>query len=420
MSWANAPASGSTVTYQLTDHAGGAATPITGTVEHIPNYQATGRELIRVTFPKSAFTSGAYTLSPPSNFILVSVPTGAMTYNNDGYTFMKGSGRATSPVCGQGTTSMAATFESEDPLDLDGDGETHQSHCSWRASLTVPPPSGPAFGLVKTVQGNLDAAPKYSPGIGEASENGTGEYTLTWRNTGGRDLTDPVIYDILPYVGDTGIGVGQVGNPRQSAFQPEFEGLTAPLPSGVTVEYSLSPNPCRPEVIGSPSNYPEPCVDDWTSTAPSDLKTVRALRFVASGTYQTGDTFTVKFGVRVPVGYVNVVAWNSAASDAKFNGTWMLPAEPPKVGIRAPAALVTPTLSTEVSQAKVVSGTAVHDTITLAGTKGATGDLDWRLVGPEPAVTGRAPPSIGPGPRPSPTGRSRSRATATTTPRPPR
>lgn len=386
MSWTNAPASGSTVTYQLTDHAGGSSTAITGTVEHITNYQATGRELIRVTFPKSAFTGGAYTLSPPSNFILVSVPTGAMTYNNDGYTFMKGSGRATSPVCGQGTTSTAATFESEDPLDLDGDGVTAQNHCSWRASLTVPPPSGPAFGLVKTVQGNLDSAPKYSPGIGEASENGTGEYTLTWRNTGGRDLTDPVIYDILPYVGDTGIGVGQVGNPRQSAFQPEFEGLTAPLPAGVTVEYSLSANPCRDEVLPNSSN--PGCVNDWTSTAPSDLKTVRALRFVASGTYQTGDTFTLKFGVRVPVGYVNVVAWNSAASDAKFNGNWMLPAEPPKVGIRAPAALVTPTLSTEVSKAKVVQGTAVSDTITLAGTKGATGDLDWKLVGPKPAVAG--------------------------------
>lgn len=386
MSWSNAPASGSTVTYQLTDHAGGSSTPITGTVEHIPNYDATGRELIRVTFPKSAFTGGAYTLSPPSNFILVSVPTGAMTYNNDGYTFMKGSGRATSPVCGQGTTSTPATFESEDPLDLDGDGEAAQNHCSWRASLTVPPPSGPAFGLVKTVQGNLDSAPKYSPGIGEASENGTGEYTLTWRNTGGRDLTDPVIYDILPYVGDTGIGVGQVGNPRLSAFQPEFEGLTAPLPAGVAVEYSLSANPCRDEVLPDSSN--PGCVDDWTSTAPGDLKTVRALRFVATGTYQTGDSFTLKFGVRVPVGYVNVVAWNSAASDAKFNGNWMLPAEPPKVGIRAPAPLVTPTLSTEVSKAKVVSGTAVSDTITLDGTKGASGDLDWKLVGPKPAVNG--------------------------------
>lgn len=383
MSWTNAPASGSTVTYQLTDHAGGSSTPITGTVEHIPNYEATGRELIRVTFPKSAFTSGAYTLSPPSNFILVSVPTGAMTYNNDGYTFMKGSGRATSPVCGQGTTSTAATFESEDPLDLDGDGVTAQNHCSWRASLTVPPPSGPAFGLVKTVQGNLDSAPKYSPGIGEASENGTGEYTVTWRNTGGRDLTDPVIYDILPYVGDTGIGVGQVGNPRESAFQPEFEGLTAALPDGVVMEYSQSKNPCRDEVLPRASN-PD-CDDDWSATPPSDLKDVRSLRIRATGTYGTGDAFTVRFGVRVPVGYVNVVAWNSGASNAKFNGDWMLPAEPPKVGIRAPAPLVTPTLSTQVSKAEVVTGTAVRDTITLSGTKGATGDLDWRLVGPKPA-----------------------------------
>src|SRR5690606_31693213 len=102
-------------------------------------------------------------------------------------------------------------------------------------------------------------------------------------------------------------------------------------------------------------------------------------------TYQPGQQFTVRFETRLPADTVNLVAWNSGASSARFNGTWQLPAEPPKVGITAPAPLVTPVLSTEVSEAKVVHGASVRDTITLRGTKGAGGDIDWRLVGPKPA-----------------------------------
>jgi uncharacterized repeat protein (TIGR01451 family) len=381
LEWSNPSTS---VSYNLTNTPGGPATTVTGSVEHLENYAATGRDLIRITFPRAAFASGFNTLSLPtsSNFLLLHVPAGATTYNNTVNAFITGVGRATSPACGPGTTSTASTFESEDPLDLDGDGVTAENNCSYNASLVVPPSGGPAFGLVKTVQGDQDAAPKFSPGVGNASEGGTGDYVLKWSNIGGETLTDPVIYDVLPHIGDTGTTQSQSGTPRDSAFATEFVQLNGTLPSGVTVQYSESTNPCRPEVYPNAAN-PD-CVDDWSSTLPADPADVKALRYAATGSYAPADSFEVGFRLRVPVGYVNIVAWNSAASVASFNGSPLLPAEPPKVGITAPTAPVTPTLSTQVSADAVTPGDAFRDVVALRNTGGASGTIDWQLVGPKP------------------------------------
>ncbi len=383
LSWSNPVASAG---FSVTKAQGGAGTTVTGTVADIHNFDNTGRELIRVTFPASAFTSGFYTIAPPANFVDVTVPSGATTYNNTDQLFVQGIADNTRPVCGPGTTSTPSTFESSDPMDLDGDGATNENYCQWAASLTVPPSGGPAFGLVKSVEGNLDSAPKYSPGIGDASPGGSGTYTLTWTNTGGKNLTSPVVYDVLPYVGDTGVSQGQASVARGSQFAPIFTGISGSLPSGVTVAYSESSNPCRPEVYPNAAN--SRCVDDWTTTAPSPLSLVKALRFTATGTYTPAQSFAVNFTVQVPAGYVNTVAWNSAASDASYNGTPLLPAEPPKVGLTAAAPPVTPTLSTTTSASDLAPGDSFSDSILVGNTGGASGTLDWKLVGPVAPTSG--------------------------------
>jgi uncharacterized repeat protein (TIGR01451 family) len=270
---------------------------------------------------------------------------------------------------------------------LSGDGLVNEDYCQWAATLTVPPSGGPSFTLVKTVQGDRDSAPKYSPGIGDASPSGSGTYALQWGNTGGKNLTNPVVYDVLPYIGDTGVSEGQSATARGSEFAPVFSGITGSVPSGVTVAYSTSTNPCRPEVYANADN--PGCVDDWSATAPSDLSQVKALRFTATGTYTPGQSFGVAFTVRLPSGYVNTVAWNSAASDADYNGAALLAAEPPKVGLTAPAAPVTPTLSTAASPADAQPGQAFSDAVTVGNTGGASGTVAWSLLGPvTPAADG--------------------------------
>ncbi len=384
LSWANPVSS---PRFTLTRSSGGPGTSVTGTVQDIANFQGTGRELIRVTFPASAFTPGFDTVTAPTNFVELAVPSGATTYANTAQLFAAGIGDGTSPVCGPGTTSTPSTFESSDPLDLAGDGLTEEDYCQWAASLTVPPSGGPGFSLVKSVQGDLDPGPKYSPGIGDTSPSGSGTYGLRWSNTGGKTLTDPVVYDILPYIGDTGVSEGQSTTPRGSQFAPVFTAILGSLPSGVAVAYSSSTNPCRPEVYANADN--PGCADDWTTTAPGDPSQVKALRITATGPYSPGQSFTVSFTVRVPAGYVNTVAWNSAASDADYNGTALLPAEPPKVGLTALAPPVTPTVSTTASAAEVLPGQSFSDAIVVGNTGGADGTLAWTLLGPvTPAADG--------------------------------
>jgi uncharacterized repeat protein (TIGR01451 family) len=349
-------------------------------VEDIPNFNSTGRELIRVTFPGSAFTSGFDTVTAPANFVELTVPTAATTYNNTAQLFVSGIGTATQPSCGPGTTSTPSTFESSDPLNLAADGLSNEDYCQWAASLTVPPTGGPGFTLLKTVQGDLDSGPKYGGGIGHASPAGSGTYTLQWSNTGGKNLTNPVVYDILPYIGDTGVTEGQATTARDSQFAPTFTAISGALPSGVTVAYSLSTNPCRSEVYPDADN--PTCTNDWTTTPPSDPSQVKALRFTATGTYTPGQSFTVALMVAVPAGYVNTVAWNSAASDADYNGSPLLPAEPPKVGLTAPAAPVTPTVSTSASATDVQPGDSFGDAVVVGHTGGASGTLGWSLLGP--------------------------------------
>ncbi len=375
MEWANPPGGG-TANFTLSQGLNNIGS-ITGDVEYIENYEGTGRNLIRVSFDPGDFPgAGYYRLTPPSNFIRVSVPPGARVYTNTADMFASGAGRDTSSECGAAQGTDISNFESEDPLDLDGDGVVEQNYCSFNATLSVPGIPGPAFSLTKQVQGELDAAPKGPGGVAQTTNGGTGEYTIVWRNTGTDDLDQPVAYDILPYIGDTGVDQGQSSTPRDSEFQVIFDQITH-LDPDVSVEYSDSNNPCRPEVYPSAPG----CVNDWVTT-PDDPADVRALRFTSSDTYQSSESFEVRFQIKLPVGEVNTIAWNSTAGTADVNGTELLPAEPPKVGITAPQDPVTPTLSTEVSSADLAPGDELSDTIEVADADNINGDLDWTLYGP--------------------------------------
>jgi len=375
MEWANPPGGG-TVGFILSQGLNNIG-PITGDVEYIEDYEGTGRNLIRVSFDPSDFPgSGYYRLTPTVNAFLVSVPEGARVYTNTADMFASGSGRDTSSECGTAHNSDESNFESEDPLDLDGDGVVEQNYCSFNATLQVPGTPGPSFALTKRVQGELDPAPKGPGGVAETTNGGTGEYTIVWRNTGTDTLNDPVAYDILPYVGDTGVSGGQANDPRDSQFQVAFDSITH-LDPGVSVEYSDSNNPCRPEVYPSDPD----CVDDWVAS-PDDPADVRALRFYTQGTYASAESFEVRFKIKLPSGEVNTIAWNSTAGNAMLGQNALLPAEPPKVGITAPFEPVLPTLSTEVSSADLKPGSQLTDTIKIGNADDINGTLDWTLYGP--------------------------------------
>jgi hypothetical protein len=387
MSWANPSTSG---TFTLVEGAGAIIRHVPATAANLPNFGGSGRDLIRMTIPASAFTTtGVWVITPPTDFLEMTTPTALGLYKNTDQIFLFGLGSAeTNPVCTDPETSgggsNTSTFESSDPENLDGDGNTNEDFCQAFASLNVLG-TGAAYDLTKTVQGNLDSMPKGGLGIGDASPGGSGTYGLDWSNDGTDTLGNAVIYDILPFVGDHGVDEGQSTVPRDSQFQPVFASV-GPLPSGVTVQYSESTNPCRDQVFSDLDN--PTCVSDWSTSPPANLASVRALQFDSSMTYPAGSGFSVTVTVDVPSGAVNQVAWNSAATfanDVSNSRVATLPAEPEKVGLVAPN---TPTLVTETSAPTASSFTSLSDQVTITGTGGDPGTLAWKLLGPVAPVAG--------------------------------
>lgn len=377
LTWANPTTS---ATFTLTQGKL-APTRVTATIQLVSNYQSSGRQLIRITVPAADFTStGSWTITPPANLLEVVTPTALGVYANTDQIFLYGLGtNPLNPVCSTPTQTSGgispATYQSDNSLDLAGDGNLIEPYCQNSASLVVQG-TGAAFALTKTVQGDLDNVARGPLGIGNASPAGFGLYKLTWSNVGSDRLNNTVIYDVLPYVGDTGVSAGQSAVARGSQFAPIFDATT--VPPDVTVQYSESTNPCRPEVYPTDPS----CVNDWSSTPPSPLSLVKALRYASSATYSSSQGFTVGIKVSVPAGVVNQVAWNSAAtnaSDVTDPSATPLPAEPPKVGLVAPS---TPTMTSSTSDPVTTAYSSLSDQVTISGTGGAPGTLNWVLFGP--------------------------------------
>ena len=379
--WANPATSG---TWTLTKGGGSPAGTTPVSVEVIDDYQGSGRQLIRATVPAASIPSGGgWTVTPPSGYFRVTTPAAIGAYVNTDQIFLAGSPTGTvQDTCATPTQTgggiSPATYQTDNPADLAGDGRLQEPYCQNQAVLTIKG-TGAAFALTKTVQGDLDAVARGALGVGNASPGGTGTFRLAWTNVGSNVLGQAVVYDLLPHPGDTGVSQGQSGVARNSQFTPVLASVGA-LPAGVTLAYSASDNPCRDEVFPTAAN--PGCADDWSTTPPADLSTVRALRFRSSATYQVGQGFAVAFTVTVPPTDINAIAWNSAATnavDVANPANRLLPAEPPKVGIMAPVA---PLLTTATSAPVATAFAPVTDQVTVAGTGGGPGSLAWNLVGP--------------------------------------
>ena len=175
-------------------------------------------------------------------------------------------------------------------------------------------------------------------------------YLIDIQNSGNVDLQDYWMYDILPHVGDTGVGEALFTASRGTEFEVSITGpiTIANLPAGAgtpVIEYSESTNPCRDEVAnpGTATPWPSGCVDDWTDT-PVSFAAVRAFRVnvpFAVDKFDGGESFQIEVPGFVPAGAPwDAIAWNSYAhtaanAEAAGNPT-LLPSEPRQVGIRVP------------------------------------------------------------------------------------
>ena len=290
--------------------------------ESIPNYNGTGQTLLRWTYTASVSTTEAK-LSFQAK-VPAAAASGA-TFSNTAYLVDWDN----STVSGNTTT---------DVNDLNADGsKTDKIAASSAVTITVN--RAASLNSLKYVIGQLDVNYSRYPTNGNSVPGGVANYKLTVQNSGDVSLTNILIIDILPYVGDTGV---IDLSPRNSAWRPYLAGPVS-APSGVTVFYSTEKNPSRPEMgitTSSPAN--------WSTVPPADITTVQSLKFDFGKTVLGPlDQVELNWQMRVPPNAPTdgSIAWNSFGVIATPTDTLapFNPTEPIKVGIAAqpikPAAL---------------------------------------------------------------------------------
>ncbi|HID52969.1 MAG TPA: isopeptide-forming domain-containing fimbrial protein, partial [Anaerolineae bacterium] len=226
-----------------------------------------------------------------------------------------------------------------DGQDVDGDGNTTEQGCETPGN----PVNVRAFLKMeseKFVMGARDGGVWNKDGL--TVPGGDVDYRMVITNSSNVTATNIVVYDILPFVGDTGV-INTI--PRLSEWRPNMQGITD---NGypVTIYYSQSGNPCRPEVMPS---GPPGCVNDWSTTPPADFTSIQAIKLEfcdVGGCLELGPDTGTGNGGSLDFTWDMVApndapadparAWNSFGfSAADTSGTLsLLPAEPNKVGIR--------------------------------------------------------------------------------------
>ena len=241
-----------------------------------------------------------------------------------------------------------------DQHDFNSNGDTAEQLCASTASGgNISVVESASLSSEITVKGLLDAGFSKYPDNGRSAYGGNLMYKVAITNTGNVPMTDIVIVDVAPYVGDS--GVIDLSD-RGSQWRPF---LIAPItpPAGVTILYSTSSNPCRGDM--NPDNpdasNPWPLASDypagasnprdceapnWSTVPPDDITTVQAYRFEFNDiVLAPRDSLEFSGYMQIPASaqgaLEGALAWNSFAFAATRtdNGARLLPAEPLKVGV---------------------------------------------------------------------------------------
>lgn len=215
--------------------------------------------------------------------------------------------------------NVAASYTNavQDTMDLDGDTRTTEWWSSATQNITVQGQS--LVSVVKEICLETDGTCTWiaDPSrVVPVSTSATGiKYRVTIQNTGNTNLTNVVAYDVLPHPGDTGLTDGTIGTPRNSTFSETLDSVSG-VSSNLTLSYSASTNPSRPEVYTGAGT-----TNDWNSS-PSGKAAIRA---AVTGTLAPGATAAFSYLADVVAGAAaDALACNSVA----ITTTQTLPSEP--------------------------------------------------------------------------------------------
>ena len=319
------------------------------TVEVEKNFNNTGRTLIRWNVPDPVEGSLYSTFDVN---VLATAPAGKNT--NDAMAFMPGDGaKSTAEDPSLRNKNYCIGSRAVDTFDVNKNGSTTDYICNAAVDFNVA--TTPSMAIAKEVKGNKN--PDFVPAgeVAEIDPGADGAYRFTISNAGNTPLTKVVAYDILPYVGDVGVGPAS-SQARGSHWKPNlnsttwaFESVkekpgrdpevTAVPASDITVQYSTVPNPCRGEVLsagGAMNDAPAGCTPNAWGDAPADLTTITGFRLVMNRDIEPGEKIRFIATMTSPVN-ANLIAWNSVAMSGGVvenkKVSYLQPNEAPKVGI---------------------------------------------------------------------------------------
>ncbi|MFJ6533296.1 hypothetical protein [Microbacterium sp. NPDC091662] len=209
----------------------------------------------------------------------------------------------------------------QNTADVDGSGQTSAWFSAARQTVTVS--GADNLGVLKEICLPTAGAPEGCTWLSDSAKsvpvpsNATDiKYRITLQNHGNTTLSNVVGYDVLPFIGDTGLIPGTVGTSRGSQFS-ERVGTVSAVSANLTLSYSASTNPARPEVS------PAGTVNDWGPSASGK----QAIRAVVSGSLAPGQKAQFTYTASVLGGKPDLRACNSVAIDSAQT----LPSEPTAV-----------------------------------------------------------------------------------------
>ena len=168
----------------------------------------------------------------------------------------------------------------------------------------------------------------YFPLNSNAKEGGLLTYKISVRNEGNVAARDLTLIDVFPFIGDS----------RGSEW---FANLVAPVTLNdinSTVFYNTVVNPCYSDFF--PAVNPTGCsAPVWTTTPPSDISSVTAIKIVRSSNLPALDSIVFTWPMRVPVGTPsnkvmnNTVYYQVSRADVLGSSGRLLPAAPNQIGM---------------------------------------------------------------------------------------
>ena len=233
--------------------------PYTTTVT--PNFQGSGLTLVRLdlNYDFAALTN----INPMPSFIADISPTAPLTTYQIPLYFGINSTQANDSSITHSATGIS-TFLQTDTYDLDGDGDTSEKLAGFNAIFSLGATN--AANVAKLSKGPYDEAWKVDASKVEMGDEF--QYRIFFRNDSTKTMTHLVLIDILPRPGDID---PLTNSPRNSTWQPILTTAITP-PLGGTVYYSTSATPNMSPVVSNG------WTGTWTTAAPSDLSTVKAVK----------------------------------------------------------------------------------------------------------------------------------------------